>query len=96
MSKNEILDTLKTLRHELETRYKVNEISLFGSFGRGEQSETSDIDVLVEFNADASFFDLVRLGDFLEEKFKRHVDVIPRESLRAELREAVLRELVAI
>ena len=96
MSNKEILDTLKALRHELETRYKVKEISLFGSFVRGEQAEASDIDVLVEFDADASYFDLVRLGNFLEEKFQRHVDVIPQESLRAEIREAVLRERVAI
>ena len=96
MTRNEILETLKVLRHELETHYMVNEISLFGSFVRGQQSETSDVDVLVEFNADASYFDLVRLGDFLEEKLQRHVDVIPRESLRAEIREAVLRERVMI
>ena len=96
MGKNEVLDTLKALRPELETRYKVNEISLFGSFVRGEQAESSDIDVLVDFNTDASYFDLVRLGDFLEEKFQRHVDVIPKESLRAEIREAVLRERVTI
>ena len=96
MGKNEILETLKALRHELETRYKVKAISLFGSFVRGEETATSDIDVLVEFGAEASYFDVVRLGDFLEEKFQRSVDVIPQGALRAELREAVLREMVAV
>jgi predicted nucleotidyltransferase len=92
MSKTEILETLKALRHMLQTRYKVDEISLFGSFVRDEQAEASDIDVLVDLNSDASYFDLVRLGDFLEEIFHRRVDVVLRESLRPEIREAILRE----
>jgi predicted nucleotidyltransferase len=96
MSKQEILKTLHALKPQLRAQFKVQEISLFGSFVRGEQAETSDIDVLVEFNQDASFFDLVRLGNFLEERFQRRVDVIPQESLRAEIRETVLRERVAV
>jgi predicted nucleotidyltransferase len=60
------------------------------------KSETSDIDVLVDFGDDASLFDLVRLVLFLEEKCHRKVDVIPKESLRAELREAVLQEMVTL
>jgi uncharacterized protein len=95
MDKQKILQTLKTLRPELG-RYKVIEISLFGSFVRGEQTETSDIDILVEFNQSATFFDLVRLGFFLEEQLGRKVDVIPTESLRTEIREAVLKESVSV
>ena len=40
---------MKALKPELQRRYKVREIGLFGSWGRGEQHESSDIDVLVEF-----------------------------------------------
>ncbi len=61
MSKQEILKTLHALKPQLKAQFQVQEISLFGSFVRGEQAETSDIDVLVEFGPDASFFDLVRL-----------------------------------
>jgi predicted nucleotidyltransferase len=94
MNQQQILKTLATLRTELKTRYKANEIGLFGSFVRGEPTDTSDIDVLVEFAPDASFFDLVRLATFLEETLQRKVDVIPKESLRPELRDQVLRERV--
>ncbi len=96
MDRSEILRTLRALRPELESRYKAKEISLFGSLARGEQSATSDIDVLVEFDQDASFFDLVRLGLFLEETFQRTVDIVPKESLRAELRDTILRERVLV
>jgi len=96
MTKEDVLKTLKALRPELETRFKVKEISLFGSFARGEQVESSDIDVLVEFDTSASLFDLVRLSLFLEEQLHRKVDVIPKDSLRAELADAVLRERVTV
>lgn len=95
MNKQEILQTLKSLRLKLG-QYKVINISLFGSFVRNEQSETSDVDVLVEFEQSATFFDLVRLGFFLEENLGRKVDVIPTESLRAEIRDKVLKERVMV
>lgn len=80
----------------IAARYKAKEIGLFGSFVRGEQSATSDIDVLVEFEEEADLFDLVGLALRLEEELQRKVDVIPKRALREELRESVLREVVAL
>jgi len=56
MNQNEILHTLEALRSDLEAHYKVTEISLFGSFVRGQETDASDVDVLVEFAPDATFF----------------------------------------
>lgn len=91
-----ILATLKVLKPLIASRYKTKEIGLFGSFARGEQSEDSDIDVLVEFEEGADLFDLVGLADYLEEALQQKVDVVPKRALREELREAVLREVVTI
>ncbi len=96
MDQQQILNTLEALRSELEARHKVKEISLFGSFVRGQQTDASDVDVLVEFAPDATFFDLVRLAMFLEETLQRHVDVVPKDSLRPEIRDAILRERVLL
>lgn len=96
MDKNEILAKLAALKPELASHYKANEISLFGSFVRGEQEQASDIDVLVDFDQEASFFDLVRLALFLQDRLGRKVDVIPRESLRAEIRDEVMRDRVLV
>ncbi len=90
-----VLEHLRKLKPELKARYHVKQIGLFGSLVRDEQETSSDIDVLVELDSDASLFDLVRLKLRLEEEFQRPVDVIPRESLRAEIRQEVLREFVA-
>ena len=94
MNTKDILVRLGALKPEMAARYKVREIALFGSFARGEQGGTSDIDVLVDFDEGADLFDLVGLALFLEEDLQREVDVIPKRALRAELRETVLQEVV--
>ena len=96
MNAQDIVIKLKEIRPALTVRYKVKEISLFGSFARGEQAENSDIDLLTEFNDNADLFDLIGLELYLEDTFKRPVDVVPKQALRAELRETVLQQVVAI
>lgn len=94
-NKEETVKAIKALQEELK-KYKVLDIGLFGSIVRGEQKQTSDIDVLVDFAEDADLFDLVGLGLFLEEKLGQKVDVVPRKALRKELREGVLKEVVTV
>ena len=96
MNTQDLLARLKELKPTIMARYKARQICLFGSFVRGEQSADSDIDVLVDFEEEADLLDLVGLALKLEEELQRKVDVIPKRALRAELREAVLREVVAL
>jgi len=91
-NKDEILKTLEKLREEIRRKYKVKAIGVFGSIIRDEQKETSDIDVLVDFEDDADLFDLVGLSLFLEEKLKQKVDVVSKRALREEIRDTVLKE----
>ena len=96
VSADNILQKFKELKSELVTRYKVREIGLFGSWIREEQQSGSDIDLLVEFDSEADLFDLIGLNLYLEEIFKCPVDVVSRKALREELRDAVLRQVVAV
>ncbi len=96
LNTDNILAKLKELKPVIAIRYKAKEIGLFGSFVRGEQTANSDIDLLVEFEEGADLFDLVGLANYLEEALQQKVDVVPKRALRAELRESVLREVVAV
>ena len=96
MNTQDLLTKLKELKPTITERYKTKEIGLFGSFVRGEQSASSDIDVLVEFEEEADLFDLLGLSQYLEATLQRKVDVVPKRALRIELRESVLQEAVAI
>ncbi|MBL8092086.1 MAG: nucleotidyltransferase family protein [Anaerolineales bacterium] len=96
MNKQDVIAKLQELKPTITARYKVREISLFGSFARGEQLENSDIDLLTEFDDNADLFDLIGLGLYLEDTFKRSVDIVPKKALREELRETVLQQVVTI
>lgn len=95
-SVKDIIKTLNSLREIVRKEYKAEIIGLFGSYVRGEQKKTSDIDILVRFLDDASLFDLVGLADFLEEKLSIKVDVVPIDTIRKEIKEDILREAVYI
>jgi predicted nucleotidyltransferase len=95
-STQELLVIMRELKPKIMKRYKAKEIELFGSIVRGEQSETSDIDILVDFEEGADLFDLTGLAIFLEEELGRKVDVVPKRALREELRQSVLREAMPV
>ncbi len=60
----------------------VKKLGLFGSFVRGEQGVKSDLDLLVEFEQGKKTFDnFMQLSFFLEDLFKRRVELVTPESL---------------
>ena len=65
-------------------KWKVSELSLFGSVLSAEFRPDSDIDVLISFVADAGWglFDFVDMLDELEDIFGRKVDMVEKEALR--------------
>ena len=93
-NKEEILSILKNLKSEIKTKYRVKDLGLFGSYVKREQRETSDIDILAEFEEDADLFHLIGLSLFLEEKFSIKVDVVSKSALKKELRENILHEVI--
>ena len=94
MKKDEIVEILGSVREKVKQEYKAEIKGIFGSYARGDESEGSDIDVLVDFEEGASLFDLVGLGFFLEEKLHCKVDVVPQRSLREEIKPYVLKDMI--
>ena len=96
LNKEQVIATLRADQGRLRIEYHVASLALFGSFARGQQSSSSDIDVLVDFSPGASLFDLNGLGNDLTEKLGVRVDVVPRSSLRKEFRQRVLEEAIQV
>ena len=68
-------------------------LSVFGSFARGEQDPSSDVDFLVEFEAGMKNFDtFIGLAFLLEELVGRPVELLTRESLSPRLQSTILAE----
>ena len=93
-SKEEILSTLKSLKSDLNKRYRVKTIGLFGSYVTNKQKDTSDIDFLVEFEENADLIHLIGLSRYLEEIFKTNVDVVSKPSLKEDMKQRILQEVV--
>ena len=93
-TKDQILDVLRELKPELETRYNVETIGLFGSALRGEQGPRSDIDVLVEFRSPIGFFKFLELEELLAERLGGKVDLVSKKALMPEIGRAILSEVV--
>jgi len=62
----EIEAIMKTHKRELEERFDVREIGIFGSYVRGEATEASDVDILVDFYDVPSLPKFIELEEYLE------------------------------
>ncbi|MCC6803641.1 MAG: nucleotidyltransferase family protein, partial [Anaerolineae bacterium] len=80
----------------LARKHGASNVRVFGSVARGEASEASDIDFLVDFPADYSLWDRIGLKQDLEDLLGRPVDVVLAERLREILRDDILRESIPL
>ena len=91
-TKDEVFALLRQNGAQLR-RFGVYRLSVFGSFVRGEPSEESDVDILVEFEPERETFDnFLGLAEFLEELFGRKVDLLTPESLNPRFGHYILEE----
>ncbi len=90
------IDILEKHKEDLKKRYKIRGLSIFGSYTRGEQKKGSDLDLIADFEEPVSLLELVSAEIYLSKILKRKVDLIPREDIRPELKESILREAVSV
>ena len=63
-------------------KHRGRSVGLFGSVARGDDTDASDIDFLVDFADDSSLFDLLHLQDELGELLGRRVDIVSARALK--------------
>ena len=93
-NKDEILQILKQHKEELYKKYSVKEIGLFGSFARGEETDKSDIDILVEFKNPVGLLSVSSLENYLSDLLGIRVDLVRKRNIRKELKDNILNEVV--
>ena len=76
-----ILGKLRAYKPELQRKYPISRLGLFGSYARGEATENSDIDVAVEFNGPMGL-NFVAMANEIEDLFGTKVDVVPKRSIK--------------
>jgi predicted nucleotidyltransferase len=85
------------LKHKsgLRERFKVKEIGIFGSYARNEQTEDSDVDILVEFEEPVGLL-FVHLANFLEEILQCRVDLVTKEGIKPNRRKYIMEDLIYV
>jgi hypothetical protein len=93
---DEVKGTIRQHRDVLAMRYGVEVVGIFGSYARGEQKSSSDLDLLVEFLRPVSLLELVGAEIYLTEVIGVKADLVPRRDVRSELRDAIVKGAVTV
>jgi uncharacterized protein len=90
-----ILQKLQEHRPELQRKYPVSRLGVFGSYARGEASANSDIDIAVEMSAPMGL-NFVAMANEIEELFGIKTDVVPKRSIKAAYLPFVEKDIVYV
>ncbi len=78
------------------SKYSPVKIGIFGSYARGDDNDSSDIDILVDFKEQVSLFDLGGIKYDLTELLNRSVDIVTERSVNSRIRDYINRDLKII
>jgi len=92
MTKNSILECLRTHKKELQEKFTVRRVGIFGSHARDDANPASDIDVLVELDQ-PTFDHYMDLKFYLEQLLKKEVDLVIADTVKPRLRPYIGQEV---
>ena len=96
-TKDYILATIKTNKSGF-SKFGIKDIGLFGSYARGEQSDKSDIDILIDFEPDKESYDnYMAVYDLVEMLFKNErVEIVTKNGLSPYIGPTILNEVLYV
>ncbi|MCC6280711.1 MAG: nucleotidyltransferase domain-containing protein [Saprospiraceae bacterium] len=97
-TKSAILQFLSQEKEQFEARFRIAKIGLFGSYALGEETEHSDIDILVEFYPNTENLSEIKssLKQFIKTAFEKEVNIAREKYLKPYFREQILRSAIII
>ena len=94
---DEIKEILVEHRIDLNDRFGVAQIAIFGSYTKGKQKKRSDLDILVNFEPTSKTFDnYMDLKFHLENLLGVKIDLVIKDSLKEELKDSILTEAIYV
>ena len=93
MKREEVLEIVGKHREQLQ-QMGVKSLDLFGSVARNEAREDSDVDFFIEFNGEIGIFEFIKVKLYLDDILKVSVDIGTLDSLRENLREPVIKDII--
>lgn len=96
MEIKKIIENLELHKLELQKKFGVKEIGVFGSYVRGEQQEKSDIDILVEFETPIDFFTFIEVEETISKILGIKVDLVMKKAVKPEIEKYILKEVIYV
>lgn len=96
----EPLETIKAqiaeLKPTLQKEYHITELGIFGSYVRGEQTENSDVDILVAFDPSFDFglFTYCHIQNYISDVLNKKIDLVMKTSLKPYIGKSILKEVI--
>ena len=87
---------LQAHKEELNKKYGVSEIGIFGSYVKNEQNDASDVDILIDFNTSIDLLTFVNLKNYLSDLLKVNVDLVMKKALKPKIGQRILHEVMGI
>jgi len=87
---------LREHKEELNKKYGVIEIGIFGSYVKNKQDEVSDVDILVEFSESIDLLTFVNLKNYLSDLLNINVDLVMKKVLKPRIGQRILQEVMYI
>ncbi len=90
----EVKRILEKHKQELQDKYKVKTIGIFGSYIRNQQRTGSDIDILIEYSEVPDLITFIDLQDYLSDLLRMKVDLVMKSVLKPNIGKRILKEVV--
>ena len=81
MNTNEVINKLQCIKPFLQNDFSVKTIGLFGSFSTGNYTDSSDVDILIDFERPVGV-EFIDVSCLLEREFGRKVDVVSLKGIK--------------
>jgi len=95
ITKEEILSLLSQNKSELESKFKVRRIALFGSYARGDQKSDSDVDILVDIDPSVGL-EFVALAEQIEQFLGLPIELVSRRAIKPNKLKYIEQDLIYV
>lgn len=92
----QLLARVRALMPEIQARYHVDQVALFGSYVYNKQSPGSDLDILVSFREVPSLLTFIELEDFLSDSLEVKVDLVMEDALKPNIGRRIRKDLLPV
>jgi len=95
MSTDEVISKLRNIKPYLQREYAVSTVGLFGSFSTGNYTDSSDVDILIDFERPTGV-EFIDVSYFLEKEFSRKVDVVSLKGIKEKYFKEIEKDIVYV